>query len=662
MKRAILTLLVPVAFGLACSKQEISPRQSETPGSFKINAVPKLPEEFSTRGTLNENKLYNLNILVFNPEDALFTRQDAMSTSGSDELQVGLVTTGYNVADYVVYLAANMGSNTEANADFYRKYFTFAALESDMTYHTRTMNADMVFKTAITSSIDAIPMVGKKKLLGTETVVDVDLIRPVAKVNYNVTLNSALTDVKILGVRFGDVPEATYLWGRDTDLPLTDNEYIISDWFTPANANKSASGTVYLPENRKGVGLGDKSSKTVLNPPAHATYMEILVEFEASPQPGALGKRAYYKVYLGKDNRYNYDVVRNANYDVTVRIESIDNITQDVRVTIPNMASPTTWYKTDGMILHYDGLTNDGRDKPPVTNSSPLVTDPLMYKWSGNTITYPSTGPKVAVTNYTTETAGKRNRWKNIAPATEGEFCLPLYGFTWNETSGWEGDCLLLDDTPSYTIQAGTCKGTQGTFMYDDDRLRPTAFTIEVVIRATPGRNTSKDGCDVFGFIKHPSDGTIGRYVSTGIECYGTGIGYIANTKWNGQNYASGDIEGIKRRIVLQYDGVYLTGWYGRRQVFRDVKYTPGPIVWNTGPVGSTVVSAPTAANPNPTNIPCMFTLGKFYSGDSGLNFTGRIYAFRMYNRILSPEELDTNFDIDKRRFGLSEDPGYNAP
>ncbi len=645
MKKGVIIAAIALLLGMAsCTKQEqgVLPKTEEK--TLTLQLIPDEPMVVTTRGTLNENKIYNAVVLIFSPNDAEFTMKTAYLGGGTNSLTIPNVSTG-NGAGYVLYVAANVGMST-GTTNAYSGYFNFVGLESDVMSHLRLVNSNLDFRTPVSGTEDALMMSGKVVLTGSESgTLTVSLKRQVAKVKYNITFNEANSDLNgfhIRNVRFGNVPGATYFWERiGQDAPLTADQFLVSDFFYPAADRRSATGEVFLPENRRGTG-GDKSSTTVNGAPTLATYLEFTVE-------SAAGKTFYYRVYLGKDNAMNYDIVRNCIYDVSILVNGtngLDDITSDIRIIKPG----DDWYETDGLLLHYDGIYNNGMNEPQVTNQTlKKVNDPYLMRFNANKFNYSPSYQRVE-TDYTSETAGAINRWRNIAPATINKYSMPLYGFPYNDLSGWGPDCLIFSDAvPTYLVSSTTGTGTQASgrgsqcsMAYEDDLLRPQEFTIETVFMAEPGKNTASGGCDLYGFLLHPTDPT-GRYVISGVEAYPTGMGFIAGGKWNGQNYAISNMAGYKRRVVIQFDGVNMTAWYGEKIVYREMKFKAGPLPWPTAPLGSTGTG----------EFPSMLTFGKFYCNDFALNFSGRIYAFRFYDRVLSEEELHHNYLLDEARFGI---------
>ncbi len=626
--------------GVACSKdmdEFPSPSAAENP--LTLHIVPEDAQVVETRAiTPNENLMYNLTVVVFSPAGTLFsiTYADVGTGAGVSTRDIDTVISGLE-AGYTIYVFANVGHNTTTDAAYYQKYFNDIGLQSDVTGLLRTINVFsdahvLIRGTNPSNYLYAMPMVGSFETTSTTSgLVPISLKRISAKVNYTVTVNgsTAPADMKIKGLRFGGVPMATYFVPRSSDASLHNNEYLVSDWIDPSTGGLSATGTVYLYENRKETGPDKNERSGTVSSPANATYMEVALS--------SGGKEYYCKAYLGTDASTNYDVLRNCIYNLTVNVNGIDNMQTDMRRV---RIITDEWYNTDGLLLHYDGIDNNGRHNQRVNNATTKsITDPALVNHAGTDKGFPAFTPP----DYSDDAGlGAKNRWKNIAPETEGDFNLALYRFTYpagdDPANGWGPDCLILTNV-------GIANGAFATLEYDDPRLYPQQFTIEVVFKSDPGKNTNTNGCDVYGFLYNPN---VQPYVTAGVEAYDTGFGFIAGTKWNGQNYMSNGTTGVKRSVVLTFDGMYLRAYYCNKLVYQERKYKVGPITWAMAPVGSSCATPATSSTE--------LTFGKFYRGDNGVQYFGRIYSFRFYNRVLSAQEMTDNFNMDIFRFGVIAD------
>ena len=69
----------------------------------------------------------------------------------------------------------------------------------------------------------------------------------------------------------------------------------------------------------------------------------------------------------------------------------------------------------------------------------------------------------------------------------------------------------------------------------------------------------------------------------------------------------------------------------------------------------STQYNNPIEGDVTKTTKDTVFVLGVNPSGEQAMSefFNGKIYSVRLYNRILSDEEVKYNYEIDKVRFGI---------
>ncbi len=620
--------------GVACSNDmDDFPSPSEADNHLTLRIVPEDAQVVETRAiTPNENLMYNMTVVVFSPAGTLFsiTYADVGSGAGVAMRDINTVISGLE-AGYSIYVFANVGNNS-AGTTYYRNYFNDIGLQSDVTGLARVINTPSDAHVLIRGNnpsnyLYAMPMIG---FFPTESdtsgIVPIPLKRISAKVNYTVRVNGATapSDMKIKCLRFGGVPMATYFVPHSADFYLHDNEYLVSDWIDPATGGLSATGTMYLYENRKKTGPDKNERSGVVPSPANATYMEVVLS--------SGGKEYYCKAYLGTDYATNYDVLRNCIYNLTVNVNGVDNMETDMRRV---RVITDQWYNTDGLLLHYDGISNNGRDNQRVNNATTKsIADPALVSWGGTNKGLPPFTPP----DYSDDAGlGAKNRWKNIAPGTEGNFNLALYRFTYpagdEPANGWGPDCLILNGSAIATLE------------YDDPRLYPQQFTIEVVFRSDPGQNTNSNGCDIYGFLNNPN---AQPYVTAGLEAYDTGFGFIAGTQWNGQNYMASRTTGVKRSVVLTFDGMYVRAYYCNKLVYQERKYKIGPITWATAKVGSDCKTFETTSSE--------LTLGRYWRANADAQYSGRIYSFRFYDRVLTQQEMTDNFQMDVFRFGVIPD------
>ncbi len=650
MNKIVLALLATCLFLISCNREEEVPGTGMGEGIISLKLEFQDPQEIVTR-TVHEYKIYNITIMTFDEHGSLVSRRHAFYNDPLNEnsLTVDDITIKEKGSLYAI---ANIGHNSSDDNNSFEKIFLHVSDEKSLLalVETTKIYRDIPVTTVGGGTgIQALVMVGKTTF---PTLISGELTIPMqrisAKVKATIQVNSGVdSGFKLVGARMSCLPNACHLIPRNDDLPLGDVNYFVSDWFAPAAGNRSlVVDSFYVYENHKGTGPDKSNLKVGDVITKNATYLEILATYQ--------GDEYVYKVYLGTDNTTNYDIDRNTNYDVTVDITGLTEMATDIRISRffkPKDDDPkkVDWYITDGLLLHYDGIKNNG-DDPRVTNATKdIITDPNRPTAVGGSLTnfyydYSGiVGGYTPVQTLSPHTDGKKNRWKNLAPATYGTYNIPIYPIaatgkmTTDEKSPiWGPDCLSLNG--KFIASMEIC----------DARIFAETFTVECVFMANEN-NLASGGNDLFAFWHTPAGP---RYVIADVETYQNGLGFIAGGNWNGMNYGTTLLINRKHRVVVQFDGQQLIAWMGNKTVFTEQKVSDGAIPWQKGPLGSPGPNCPVAkgtAAPYATQL----TLGSWVRHYASETFNGNIYSFRYYNRVLTKNELDYNFSLDMRRYGV---------
>ncbi len=665
MNIRFVLLFACLALLAGCKKSEVVNPDPQRNGNLEIALFPQLPEELevlpSTKAPTNAEKfIYNVDVMVFDPAGVLLYEGFA---DGSNLTSI-TIPAAHIVPGARIYAFTNLGNNTVGNANYYRNYLNPYLEESDLLRALYVLDALRALDPKLPGA-SGFPMSGVYNV--TQANIDNPAANPItipvkrvgAKLICDVTVDAAApADFRIMMMRFVNLAGVDYVAPRDFDndgeedpFPLQPLYYMHTDWFAPtAGQNgKKASVTVYSCENRIGTGPSRVDKNAAGDKPAQGTYLEILAEVN--------GLRYIYKVYFGGPAVDNYDILANTEYKATVTIRGVNDIDTDVRVS----RDGTDWYVTSGLVLHYDGIYNNGRDPGDVRvdNNSPLFTDPQRPAYASSKYVYSATVPPIPFkTNSSDGTDGHRNRWKNIAPATEGKFNMPLVSTTNTSTSpkfttamGWGADCMIVNETGvGSDITIGSMELDPA-----EDILFPEVFTVEVIFRAN-ALNTTSGGNDLFSFFYEPLGPT---YVTADVEIYMGGLGLMAGNDWNGMNFGTDDLINRRRRVVIQFDGQKLIAWYGNRIVYTEPKKLPGAIPWARGPLCSSGPNATTDAYNTRAPWATQLNLGTWARHYAAETLRGRIYAFRFYNRLLTKAELDRNFALDMERYGM---PSVDTP
>lgn len=125
-------------------------------------------------------------------------------------------------------------------------------------------------------------------------------------------------------------------------------------------------------------------------------------------------------------------------------------------------------------------------------------------------------------------------------------------------------------------------------------------------------------------------------------------VSFGGNSKMIGL-MASGSGKATERGVMLQHQGsgYALTG-YGYKPVKLTVDYSNSKVYVNDVEAASTSLALATMGGPKTNNL----CLAGYSSSDYAA--LGEVYALRIYNRVLTAEEMVTNDALDRQRFGLS--------
>ncbi len=643
MNKTVFAFLTACLLFASCNQDEEMIGAGKDEGSISLKMEFQEPQDIVTKA-VNENKIYNITVMTFDVHGSLISRRHAFIATvpaDNNSLTVDDVTIKKGGSLYAI---ANIGHNTSTDNNSFEKIFLHVSDEQSLLalIETTKVYTDIpVTTTGSGTTTQALVMVGKQtfpELTSGEVIVLMQRIS--AKVKASILVGAGVdSGFRLIGARFSCVPNACHLIPQPHDLSLTDANYFVSDWFAPATDNRAINiANYYLYENHKKTGP-DKSNLTTVSAgdiPKNASYIEILASYQ--------GDEYVYKVYLGTDNSTNYDINRNTNYDVTVNITGLDELSTDIRISQFFKPKENDWYLPDGLMLHYDGIKNNG-DAARVTNATTaIIPDPKRPATAGSSLSnfyynYSAIGGYVPVKTHSSETDGKKNRWKNLAPATLGQFNIPIYptsntGSILGTSSIWGPDCLSLDG--NYIASMEVC----------DERIFSETFTIECVFMANE-KNTVSGGNDLLAFWHTPYGP---RYVIADVETYQNGLGFIAGGNWNAMNYGTDLLINRKHRVVIQFDGQQLIAWLGNKIVYTEPKVSPGPIPWQKGPLGS---PGPNIKDGTAAPYATQLNFGTWVRHNTSETFRGNIYSFRYYNRVLSKNELDYNFSLDMRRFGV---------
>lgn len=162
--------------------------------------------------------------------------------------------------------------------------------------------------------------------------ISVDLTRLLAKITFtykiNETPNSFSFDIDSIMLK--SVPDRSQIDTAKTQLADVIYQTYKETDFTSSNSDGKVTKYWYLPENMAGTGLTvDSEKKKTGKGVSNATYIEMA---GTAVQGGVTYKDVVFRFYPGKDHKNNYDIMRNAHYNMEVTLVGID--VTDERITV----------------------------------------------------------------------------------------------------------------------------------------------------------------------------------------------------------------------------------------------------------------------------------------------------------------------------------------
>lgn len=162
--------------------------------------------------------------------------------------------------------------------------------------------------------------------------ISVDLTRLLAKITFTYkiseTPNSFSFDIDSIMLK--SVPDRSQIDTAKTQLADVIYQTYKETDFTSSNSDGKVTKYWYLPENMAGTGLTvDSEKKKTGKGVSSATYIEMA---GTAVQGGVTYKDVVFRFYPGKDHKNNYDIMRNAHYNMEVTLVGID--VTDERITV----------------------------------------------------------------------------------------------------------------------------------------------------------------------------------------------------------------------------------------------------------------------------------------------------------------------------------------
>lgn len=162
--------------------------------------------------------------------------------------------------------------------------------------------------------------------------ISVDLTRLLAKITFTYKISEAPNSFSfaIDSIMLKSVPDRSQIDTAKTQLADVIYQTYKETDFTSSNSDGKVTKYWYLPENMAGTGLNvDSEKKKTGKGVTNATYIEMA---GTAVQGGVTYKDVVFRFYPGKDHKNNYDIMRNAHYNMEVTLVGID--VTDERITV----------------------------------------------------------------------------------------------------------------------------------------------------------------------------------------------------------------------------------------------------------------------------------------------------------------------------------------
>lgn len=285
----MLALFSFTAFFAGCSNDPAAVDSPVQNVSVEVDITAK-PADRITRAT-DETQIKDLNVYLFGKTNTFKLHIYTQSPLLLFECPVG---------EYDIYIAANLHADM---GDLSPAELAAASVDARIAYDDLPMSV----KTAVTISV---PEQGNKLTLPA-----IEVRRIVAKIAYNIRVDSSVSDIELKSVKLMNIPRHSSLFTparpSASGADYTDGFY---SEIPTANA-ASFSDVCYIFENMQGSvpSITSQSGKSSQNAPKYASYLLVRAIRGA--------KVLSYSIFLGKNNTDNFDVSRNTHqtFNITIR-------------------------------------------------------------------------------------------------------------------------------------------------------------------------------------------------------------------------------------------------------------------------------------------------------------------------------------------------------
>lgn len=255
--------------------------------------------EHITRAT-NENVIADVNLYLVGKDNGLLRHFYSTSSTLHLECPAG---------DYTIYAIANMHEDMGELS---------AQQIGALTISHRESLSDLPMTAC--EQVSICPSEGSVVVLPT-----IEVRRRMAKIAYRITVDPAVSDIRLQSVQAFNLPCRTSLFGEV--LPsVAESDYTAGPQIgIPSSSESCFSGEYYQLANPQGnvAGIDSQQDKNAAHAPAFASYLLIRA---------IRGQKVLaYRIYLGENNTDNFDVMCNTSHTLDITIRS-DNLT-DMRIS-----------------------------------------------------------------------------------------------------------------------------------------------------------------------------------------------------------------------------------------------------------------------------------------------------------------------------------------
>lgn len=320
---AAFIMLAMLVLCTSCQPDNIENEETESrPAILHLKVTGEEQVDATTRA-VSEDAIHDLHILIYDSKGELIGQQYAESST--------ITINTHSAAGCTIYAIANTGKQNLFNSYDIHSETALKDMTSSITAWDELTKGTHLL---MTGSIDKVKIeAGAKTLSGGITV-----SRITAKVKLDIKANSGII---IKNYAIHDIPLKSYYILRptttETDRDDTGNtssgddavKDLNRDWinspFIDVNAS-SASNAFYMFENRRGtnIDIKEQNDKGEDNSPNRATYININGTIK--------GLNVNWKVYLGANNKDNFNIKRNYIYTYDITLNDINTV--DSRVIV----------------------------------------------------------------------------------------------------------------------------------------------------------------------------------------------------------------------------------------------------------------------------------------------------------------------------------------